>query len=152
MNVKPRTEFSDGQGYVNSVVLRENSGNRERLHRVIVMGVVGRKLSSSVIVHHVDDDGTNNRHDNLVVLENQGEHARLHYRRSVLRAGGDPFTDALCDLCHHVHPMADCYRLKANRTWRGRGCHRDYMRAHTRKHKDIINARARERRLVARNR
>lgn len=55
------------------------SGNRSRyayreqgvlMHRIILERVLGRKLSTSEQVDHIDGDGMNNRRDNLRVASN----------------------------------------------------------------------------------
>lgn len=151
MNISERHIISDGQGYLRSTRLSGNAHNRVRLHRVIAEGVLGRSLPPHAVVHHVDDDGEHNANSNLVILESQSEHMKMHYRRSVLRAGGHPFNDAICDLCRQVGPKTECYRLGASGSWRHRSCHRDYERQRREKHKDEINARSRARRRERRD-
>jgi hypothetical protein len=160
---RPLSEHFDEQGYVRSTVRRGLGRGRERLHRVIASRVIGRPIGRAV-VHHVDDDRANNRNDNLVVLENQGEHASLHYRRDVLRAGGDPFSDALCALCRSVHPKAESFK-QAGGSWRGRACDnaykreryarnlhtvRAYWRAYRQRNRAAVNAQQRARRAARR--
>lgn len=146
MNVSPRNVISDGQGYQKSTVLAPNGRNRVRQHRVVAERALGRPLPIGTVVHHVDDDGENNANANLVLLQDQREHMALHYRRAVLRAGGDPFADILCDLCRQVHRKEHSYRLRSSRAWRGRECHAAYQRERTRRNRVAINARRRDRR------
>lgn len=110
-------------GYVVSRVDRQSGLGKERMHRVVASKVIGRRLPSRHVIHHVDDNGGNNRNDNLVILENQSEHVGLHYRRSVLRAGGDPFRDVLCDMCRQ--PIQRDVRVGASK--RCRPCHLAYQ-------------------------
>ena len=124
---KPIDGHSDGQGYV------KDAKTRVRLHRVIASTALGRQLQSRHVVHHIDDDGENNAATNLVILENHSEHAGLHYRRKVLRAGGDPFRDCLCTFCHKTLPRDECYYLKSGRSWRCRPCDRERSRAYRRR-------------------
>jgi|SRR3990167_1634496 len=50
-------------------------GKRYLQHRILMQ----KKLTDlKQIVHHLDKNPSNNNPDNLVVLENQAEHARLH--------------------------------------------------------------------------
>jgi hypothetical protein len=72
----------------------------------------------------------------------------LHYRRDILRAGGRPFEDVLCDLCRRPHPLPESYRLQ--HAWRGRRCHREYAREWYRANRVAINNRRRELRAVRR--
>lgn len=68
-------------------------------HIVVVERVLGRRVDAPHVIHHVDDNGENNVANNLVVLQDQGEHVRLHTRRTVLRAGGNPWTQRMCSYC-----------------------------------------------------
>ena len=58
-----------------------------------------RPMPPGAVVHHVNDIKTDNRHSNLVVLQSHQEHLEMHYRRTVLRAGGNPWTQRLCAGC-----------------------------------------------------
>lgn len=47
------------------------------LHRKVAEGLLGRKLNSDEIVHHIDKNPSNNNPDNLAVMENS-VHIQLH--------------------------------------------------------------------------
>lgn len=79
------------------------------LHRETVEQVLGKPLASSAVVHHVNDDRQDNRPSNLVVLQNRSEHLELHYRRRVLRAGGDPWTQRICATCRMLKAATEFY-------------------------------------------
>jgi hypothetical protein len=53
-----------------------------KLKREVFSGIhlllLGRKLKSKEIVHHIDGNSTNNCPDNLYVCEDQYEHIKLH--------------------------------------------------------------------------
>lgn len=59
-------------------------------HIRIVEAVLGRKLPIGVRVHHVDYDGTNNAHSNLVVCPNESYHKLLHIRQAAMETCGNP--------------------------------------------------------------
>lgn len=122
---------SDGQGYQYSIEDHPtNAANLERLHRVIAARVLGRAaLPKGVVVHHVNDDGTDNRTCNLVILQNQSEHKTLHDRRKVFRLGGNPFFDSLCGRCGEVKPLID---FTGGRPGWCKACARERMKAYMR--------------------
>lgn len=62
--------------------------HRER-HVTIAEEVLGRKLPSGTVVHHIDENGLNNSKDNLVICTRQ-YHALLHARMRALEACGNP--------------------------------------------------------------
>ena len=50
------------------------------LHRAIAEQIIGRKLNPGEVVHHKDEDKTNNSPDNLVVCSSASVHRRYHKR------------------------------------------------------------------------
>ena len=99
-------------------------------HVLVAERALGRYLERTAAVHHVDEDPLNNRNDNLVILQGRGEHMRLHARLRVLRAGGNPWTQAICGSCRQLVLFADLTKAgKAYRVYRTsqcRKCAREY--------------------------
>lgn len=58
-------------------------------HRVVAEQVLGRELLPGEIVHHIDGDKRNNDQINILILESQSEHAKLHMRERKFWNGGD---------------------------------------------------------------
>lgn len=83
-------------------------------HIVVVERLLGCFLAEGVVIHHVGEKYENGP-GKLAVLQNQSEHRRLHSRLRVLRAGGNPWTQALCTYCQCPKAFADFYRLKSGR-------------------------------------
>jgi len=67
-------------------------------HISIAENVLGRKLPTGAIVHHVDGNRRNNRKDNLVICPSQAYHKMLHMREKALRFTGDP-AKLPCHIC-----------------------------------------------------
>lgn len=70
----------------------------ERRYRKIVEEAIGMKLPPGAVVHHIDEDRTNNRHNNLVVCPDEAYHNLLHMRLEAQKACGNP-TFKKCYVC-----------------------------------------------------
>jgi hypothetical protein len=55
-------------------------------HILIAEKALGRRLPNGAVVHHVDEDKSNDSNRNLVICENQSYHLLLHARIRALRA------------------------------------------------------------------
>ncbi len=67
-------------------------------HALIVEAVLGRPLPKGAEVHHVDGNGHNNAHSNLVVCPDRAYHMHLHQRQRALDACGNAGW-VLCIFC-----------------------------------------------------
>lgn len=61
----PEHPFSDSYGYVME-------------HRLVFEKVLGRFLKTTEVVHHIDENKSNNGRDNLVLFRYRSAHSRLH--------------------------------------------------------------------------
>ena len=57
-------------------------------HRVVMERILGRKLKTIEIVHHIDGNKKNNDPKNLMLLKNQAEHASLHMKLAKRQKNG----------------------------------------------------------------
>ena len=73
-------------GYMNLSV----NGKTVRMHRHVVEKTIGHKLPRKAVIHHIDNDRTNNKPSNLVVCPDSAYHQLLHRRERALNACGNP--------------------------------------------------------------
>ncbi len=89
------------------------TGRSWHTHTAIVTQILGHPVPKGAVIHHVDGNPAHNVPNNLVVLQNQGEHKRLHKRASTLRAGGNPWTQQVCSHCRQVKDFAAFFKSHA---------------------------------------
>lgn len=68
----------------------QHAGIKKRAHVVIAETALGRSLPSEAEVHHLDGNGRNNDHTNLVICPSHAYHMILHRRQNALDACGNP--------------------------------------------------------------
>jgi len=86
---------------------------RVREHVVVAERALGRLLPAGAEVHHVDEVRTNNANRNLVICQDRAYHVLLHVRMRIVRAGGNPDTDAWCCRCKQPRPSTEFWRRKS---------------------------------------
>ena len=98
------------QGYV-QVIGAEGNGRHKQFHIIIIEQVLGHALPNGAVTHHVNENKTDNRNGNLVVIQSHAEHVELHRKMRVRAAGGNPWADRLC-ACG-PRPASEFYWSKA---------------------------------------
>jgi hypothetical protein len=107
---------------IHPYVRQSLNGRRSYEHIEVAARALGKPLPSKAIVHHVNDNTRDNRPSNLVILQDTTEHDALHYRRKVLRAGGDPWTQHLCAKCGGLKAPPAFYKQNGRRLGRRSIC------------------------------
>lgn len=62
-------------GYIS---IRGPSGKLVMEHRVVMEQILGRKLLSTEVVHHIDGNRENNSPENLMLFQSVSDHSRFH--------------------------------------------------------------------------
>lgn len=91
------------------------NATHKRVHVETVEAVLGKPLPRGAVVHHVNEDRSDNRNNNLVVLQDRAEHNELHRKLRVRRLGGNPWTDKVCMDCIRPKPATSFYSHRAGR-------------------------------------
>lgn len=73
----------NADGYVYIGRSRGKNPPRKAEHRIVAEKMIGRKLTSNDIVHHINRNVADNRPENLMVMT-RAEHAALHNREDKL--------------------------------------------------------------------
>ena len=81
-----------------------SAGEWQYVHRVRAEQALGKPLPALTEVHHVN--GTKDSGP-LVICQDGAYHRLLHARTRIVKAGGNPNTDALCYKCKCVKPRAE---------------------------------------------
>lgn len=56
-------------------------------HRLLMEQLIGRKLTRSEVVHHINHNSLDNRPSNLMLLPNQSSHLKHHFKHGRLHKG-----------------------------------------------------------------
>lgn len=123
--LKPK-EYSSQYRYKN-----DGFGSGVTAHKLIVEKVLGRPLPEGAEIHHVDGNGLNNAHKNLVVCPDRAYHALLHRRTEAFEKCGhaDWYKCVLCKEWDAPENLS-LYVPKDQKTPRGMHlrCNKEYKR------------------------
>lgn len=96
------------------------------VHRLIAEKLLGKPLPASAEVHHVDGNGLNNEHSNLVICPDKAYHRLLHVRTAALKACGNA-NYRKCAICKQYDDPENMYvrvtEKNPNGSARHRACH-----------------------------
>ncbi len=94
--------------------------------RHIVETVMGRKLKTHEVVHHINGDSLDNRNENLLVCTD-AYHRLIHHREKARDACGNP-NFVRCIYCKQWDDPSSMYRNGAAQTQYHRECRRKVRR------------------------
>jgi hypothetical protein len=95
---------------------RADSQGHVLVHVLVAETALGHPLPKKAIVHHVDEDPSNNANRNLVICQDQAYHKLLHVRANIVRAGGHPDTENVCTCCRLVKPLEAFSLMRKNKS------------------------------------
>lgn len=73
------------KGYTNTLI---SPGVYELDHVAVAERALGKKLPKGAVVHHVDEDRSNNANNNLVICQDNAYHRIIHRRLRAFKATG----------------------------------------------------------------
>ena len=82
-------------------------------HIIVAEKTLGKFLPKGVVVHHIDENKTNNTPSNLVICQNDSYHKLLHRRMKALKASGHA-SWVRCEYCG-IHDDPNKLYLRNNR-------------------------------------
>lgn len=95
-----RLRRANGEGQIHrGHFLVSRDGRQVGEHILIAERALGHPLPKRAVVHHVNENGLDNRNENLVICEDQGYHNVIHGRLNAYRATGDANAKP-CRVCH----------------------------------------------------
>lgn len=66
------------------IVINKRKNNRIFEHRLVMEKHLGRKLTTSECIHHINGDTTDNRIENLVLCKSHGKHTEKYHSQNRL--------------------------------------------------------------------
>ncbi|MEO5367464.1 MAG: HNH endonuclease [Magnetococcus sp. WYHC-3] len=92
---------------------------------LIVEKLLGKSLNNQVVIHHINNDGLDNRNSNLVVCENDGYHHTLHRRTKAYFACGNA-SWRKCNYCNKWDDPSMLYINPKGNAVHHRACYNQY--------------------------
>lgn len=111
--MNPKNKAKSGRTLSRGYVILVDGENRKREHIQVAETAIRKPLPVGAVVHHHDENGSNNSNSNLVICENGAYHRLIHRRMRVLALGGDPESQKICSACRRLLLFADFHKGKS---------------------------------------
>ena len=146
---KPKSKMVPGTRYVRKdgyAVRKAISGLHvlEHIFVFVAEKALGKKLPKGAVVHHANEDRSDNRNSNLVICPNNEYHRLIHRRLEAFKACSNP-NWIKCGYCHkHDDPnnlyikigkRRGDYRMRNETAARHPACAKSYMKKYHQTHK-----------------
>ena len=111
----PENPRADEHGYVSE-------------HILIAEHALGKRLPCDALIHHVDENGLNNKNGNLVICQNIGYHKLLHQRMRALSACGHAAWRK-CKFCKKYDDTTKMVQYRNQTMFHHKECAQEYQRS-----------------------
>ncbi len=105
------TDPRDGYVYVNI-----GPNQRQLEHIVIAEKALGHKLPTGAVVHHWDENPSNNSSENLLICQDNAYHRLIHARMSRIKDTGSLDLKRCC-ACKQIKPLTEFNHHKSKSSW-----------------------------------
>lgn len=108
------TDPRNGYVYVNT------GPNTDRLeHILIAEKALGHKLPAGAVVHHWDENPSNNSPENLLICQDNSYHRLIHARMRRIKDTGS-LDLKRCTICKQIKPLAEFHKCRNRKfSWDG---------------------------------
>lgn len=103
------------------------------VHILVAEALIGTSIPKGNVVHHVDEDVSNNSPGNLVVCQDEAYHRLLHTRKKAIDVCGNPNYRS-CVFCHRYDDPLIMFHSVTSRHYMHRECRQKYERKTRRSH------------------
>ncbi len=96
-------------------------------HIIVAEKALGKHLPQGAVIHHVNEDKTDNRPENLVICQDNGYHLLLHRRMNAIRACNHA-NWRKCQFCQQWDDPVNMYVRPDDNSAYHRSCYNTYRR------------------------
>lgn len=101
------------------------NGKKKQAHVIVAEKAIGKPLPLGAEVHHVNEDKSDNRPENLVICQDRAYHKLLHVRATAMAACGNP-NFRKCPFCKTYGATEGMRHNKSSRYYYHLKCKQDY--------------------------